>query len=474
MKKLLYFSLSMIVISAALLSMQPHEQPTVPMVKLESNDGQIFELPKDAAELSPTLQTLLSFEQADQEEPRMAFDRIDGETLSIVVKILTELYEKISEQEAGRLPQHETIKYSFMQGNKKYEGYVTLYLQAIVDDILPQDKALDVMLVFDFLEMPALANAACKWFVIGLLEKEPTKTVRKFMARVKDLGIPEALFDYAKKYFLMQKAGILAPELSIVDYVALNGMPAVEMKHGKRVLELHSKGLTNLDGIELLPLGQMESLDLSENNLFELDLERFRVLAIVPEINLSDNKLSTLDPTTFQGFIHLRALDLSGNYLAVLNRRLFQQLTNLRELDLSDNYIAVLPPGIFNELENLNDLNLSGNQLTALDAHLLYALVFLENFSVGDNQLSALPAWMFSGLAELSSLDLSGNQFTEFEPGLFVELIGLEMLRLEQNFLAGTAEQFSQQHGLGNGVEIMWGQQKVRPVQSQSRKRARE
>ncbi len=467
MNKLLYFSLSITVVSVALLSMeQPAKRARIKeaMVELVSGDGKKFSLPRDAAELSPTMKLILSGVTHERAEQRIPFEHIDGETLSIVVKILTAMCEEIRKQEAGKLPRNETITYSFVQGEGKYEGYVTQNIQKLVDSIVPTDKIIDVMRVSDFLEMPVLVNAACKPFALGLMQQNPDQTLQEFMAGVQASGIPESSFGYAEKYFLMQEAGVLVPELSIADYVALNGMPAVEInQEGIRVLELYSKGLTSLDGIELLPLAQLVSIDLSENNLFELDPEKFRILATAPQINLSDNNISTLDATIFYEFRRLIKLDLSGNNLTVLDPSLFQDLPNLRELDLSDNHIAVLPSGIFDWLGNLNDLNLFGNELTALPVDLLHALEFLNNFSVGGNQLSVLPPFVFNASTELLSLDLSENQFTEFEPGLFMELISLQMLQVQRNFLPGTEEQFRQQYGLADETEMIFDPQNIQP-----------
>ncbi len=437
MKKLLYFSLSMIVISVGLRSMeQPAKRARVesPMVQLVSSDGSVFELPKDAAELSPALQTLLSFEHSDQEMPRLEFERIDGETFSTVVKILTALHEKISHQEAGRLPKKGMIKYSLGRGDQKYEGYITRNLQELVAPFMRGVNAANVMLAFDFLAMPALANAACQWFVFGFLEKNPTKTLPEFVARVQALGIPESLLDYAKKYFRLKNYGFIN-ELTIADCIALEGMPRVTMIDGLRTIDLSERGLTSLEGIELLPLDQLKSFNLADNRLTEWDPAKFNMVRNLEDLCLSANSITHLEPETFRDFTDLRKLDLSYNGFSVFPMGLLQPLVMLEKLSLSGNQFAVVDAGIFQELTHLRELNIS------------------------KNDLRGLPSTLFRGLTALQSIDLSSNEFFRLPQEIFHDLPNLQRIAIEDNLFPGTAEEFRQLHGLNNAVIIEWGSQ---------------
>ncbi len=357
MKKLLYFSLSIIVISMALRSMeQPAKRARVesPMVQLVSSDGSVFELPKAAAELSPALQTLLSFEHSDQEIPRLDFEHIDAETLSIVVKILMALHEKIMQQEAGRLPKLETITYSFGHGDKKYEGYVTQNIQKLVDPFMPGANYIHVMRAFDFLEIPAVVNAACRWFVKNYLEKNPVKDLPiiddlpAFMAQMQALALPEPLLRCAEKHFLRYKAdptfGKNLAELNIADYIALNGMPEVVLDNELRTINLHGfsgKKITSLEGIELL--AQLDTLQ---------------------RLDLGMNELTALAPGTFQGLTSLEELSLNTNRLSILAPGVFNGLKNLRTIALADNYISSLELGVLQGLSSLNRITLNNNYLT--------------------------------------------------------------------------------------------------------------
>lgn len=458
MNKLLYFSLSITVISVGLLSMQQHgqSQQPGPMVKLVSNDNQTFELPKDAAELSPTLR--LSIEMQGGPEP---LSLIDGKTLSVVVEILKALHEKIVAQEMGRLPRLKTIKYSLGQGDKKYEGYVTKNLQELVDPLMRGANAVNTMTAFDFLGMPALANAACQRFVVEFLEKNPTIIWPKFMEYVQELGVTEALFNYAKKHFRLRENGY-SHELTIADYIVLYGMPGVSLKDGLRTIDLAEQGITSLDGIELLPLDRLQSFNLADDRLIEWDSEKFNMLKGLENLCLSGNSIAQLEPDALRDFIRLRKLDLSYNKFIIFPFGLFQPLIMLENLSLSGNMFSIFDTGIFQGLAHLRELNLSKNDLRALSSTL------------------------FNGLTELRILDLSGNQLFRLPQEIFQGLPNLRNLDLNENLFSGTEQEFRQRHGLNNNIAIEWGlqegtesrileeQQEEEERQRESRKRARE
>lgn len=415
MKKLLYFSLSMIVISAALLSMQRQgDEPSGPSVELVSNNGESFSLPRGAAELSPTLQTILSMETHEQAEQRIPFGHIDGETLLVIVNILTALHEKIAQQEAAATPpQRRSIKQTVG------DGYVTQNLQMLVDPLMRGADSMQVMIAFAFLEMPALTNATCKLFVATYLDKNPIHALSEFMGKMREL-LPETLLGYAQKHFLMRKASITT-ELTIADYITLEGMPKMNVESGVNEIDLREKSLTSLDGIEHLPrVSQLQVLDLSRN------------------------KLTILDAGAFQGCTSLWKLFLFHNELVIVAPLAFQGLVNLLELELADNKIAHWDDGTFQDLRKLRVLGLTGNKLTMLTPG------------------------MFHGLVSLQRLWFNVNELTTVPEGTFEELRRLRELHLDNNFLPGTVEEFRQQQGLANAVDIKWEPQKP------SRKRPRD
>ncbi len=435
MNKLLYFSLSLTVISVGLLSMQQHEGPDFgPVVELVSSDGQAFPLPKSAAELSPTLQTILSGETHEQAEQCVALGLIDGKILAVVAKVLIALNEKIIEQELRPFPKSETIKHSIG------DGYVTQNLQKLVYPILKESDIIQpVMLAFDFLGMPALVNATCKLFVEALLKKDPTQDLPAFMASAQEL-IPAGLLSYAEKHYLMQKAGI-ATELSIADYITLNGVPKINKSY---YLDLSNKALTSLDGIKQIPQwDKIHDLGLNNNRLTSLPPEAFRELTNLTGLGLNINKLSSLPSGIFQALTNLKYLALSENKLSLLPSEVFQGLKNLRTLWLNNNQLASLPHRIFQELTNLYVLNLDYNQLSSLSSGIFHELTNLHGLGLSSNQLSSLPV------------------------GIFHELTNLLRLSLNNNFFSETQEAFRQQQELPDTVQIDWAPQRSLPIPAQ-------
>ena len=152
-------------------------------------------------------------------------------------------------------------------------------------------------------------------------------------------------------------------------------------------------------------------LDLSHNNIKEIDSQDFKSLRKLCTLNLSHNKLEKIPGYAFQYLESLTELLLNNNKLVSLNLYAFGYLSKLQTLTLSNNQIGndTLKSGIFDNLSKLRTLNLSGNMLHSL--------------SVG----------FFSGLTELELLDLGGNKIKELEPETFVCMTKLYTLMLENN-----------------------------------------
>ena len=173
----------------------------------------------------------------------------------------------------------------------------------------------------------------------------------------------------------------------------------------------------------LFQLTQLQTLDLSENQLTELPESLFQ-LTQLQTLDLSENQLTEL-PESLGQLTQLQTLDLSENQLTELPESL-GQLTQLRSLDIRNNQLTSLPDCL-GQLTQLQSLNVSGNQLTALPES-LGQLTQLQSLNVSGNQLTALPESL-GQLVRLQSLLLSGNELTSL-PDWIQNLSKLQLLVL--------------------------------------------
>ena len=154
-------------------------------------------------------------------------------------------------------------------------------------------------------------------------------------------------------------------------------------------LNLSGKGIRSVEGIE--HLGGLVSLDLSYNELEELDLSTCRKLS---ELNCSHNRLNSLDLSHCS---RLKVLDCSDNPLGELNVSVTK---NLQTLDCRNCELKTLDTGAN---RTLTELYCSGNELRDIYTGNLKRLKTLD---VADTGVSALDV---SSNDALTALDCSGN-----------------------------------------------------------------
>ncbi|XP_071565560.1 toll-like receptor 6 [Temnothorax nylanderi] len=188
----------------------------------------------------------------------------------------------------------------------------------------------------------------------------------------------------------------------------------VSEKHPRRQLESTSaRPPCSLD---------VQSLDMSNNQISVLPINGFSSLKRLRVLNLSSNAISMVADEALHGLRSLESLDLSGNKIVALPAALFRDATkSLKELILQNNSISALP-GLVTDMNQLVTLDLSRNVLTSM----------------------WLNAETFSGLIRLVLLNLSYNRISRLDPAIFKDLYTLQILNLQFNEIATiSADTFS-------------------------------
>ena len=200
-------------------------------------------------------------------------------------------------------------------------------------------------------------------------------------------------------------------------------------------LNLRRNRLFTLGTVAIWGLTNLVNLNLEFNEISRLDIDSFLNLTKLKRLFVSQNMIKIIPMHTFPDLRKLTILDLEGNKIRKLNAGVFLGLGNLKKLSLKDNRLSVLSSGIFQDVPDVTILSLDDNQLTSLDAEVFVGLNSLKKLTLPDNLLRALPNGVFQGLFNLEILNLARNEIVNLSAGIFAGLSKLKELRPFDNSL---------------------------------------
>ena len=133
----------------------------------------------------------------------------------------------------------------------------------------------------------------------------------------------------------------------------------------------------------------------------------------VEHLKLSGNRITEIPANAFANFEELYVLDLSSNQISNIELSAFNGLNRLRYLYLQNNRISSLKPGVFSDIEEIKVLLLGDNQMTAIGLAQTSGLLDLTELGLENNQISTLDAdTVWDGLPpHRIKLHLEGNPF---------------------------------------------------------------
>uniref|UniRef100_A0A8C0HHD7 Leucine rich repeat containing G protein-coupled receptor 6 n=1 Tax=Chelonoidis abingdonii TaxID=106734 RepID=A0A8C0HHD7_CHEAB len=155
-------------------------------------------------------------------------------------------------------------------------------------------------------------------------------------------------------------------------------------------------------------------LDLSMNNISELQPSTFHHLRFLEELRLSGNQLSQIPGEAFSGLYSLKILRLDANLISVVPKKSFEGLPSLRHLWLDDNALTEIPVQALNNLPALQAMTLALNLIWHIPDYAFQNLSSLVVLHLHNNQIQSLGINSFEGLHSLETLDLNYNKLLEF------------------------------------------------------------
>lgn len=181
-------------------------------------------------------------------------------------------------------------------------------------------------------------------------------------------------------------------------------------------------------------LRHLEILQLSKNQIRQIEVGAFNGLPNLNTLELFDNRLTLVPSLAFEYLSKLRELWLRNNPIETLPGYAFHRVPSLRRLDLGElKKLDYISDAAFVGLVNLRYLNLGMCGLK--DIPNLTPLIRLEELELSGNRLEIIRPGSFQGLVSLRKLWLMHSQVSVIERNAFDDLKNLEELNLSHNSL---------------------------------------
>lgn len=177
-------------------------------------------------------------------------------------------------------------------------------------------------------------------------------------------------------------------------------------------------------------VGNVSELSAAGVGLLAINKNAFEEMTQLKVLNLSMNEVSEIEKETFGDLIELEILDLSRNIINAIDVNAFSGLNELEHLDLSANNISVIIDGTFDTLLNLKVLNLSFNRITDLRHELFTVINVIEEFYINNNKLVVINPVIVSDFERAKIIDFQKNVCidTRFPEKLTMTQILLEVV----------------------------------------------
>ncbi|KAL5285105.1 hypothetical protein ACFFRR_007069 [Megaselia abdita] len=217
-------------------------------------------------------------------------------------------------------------------------------------------------------------------------------------------------------------------------------------------LDLSLNNIWNIPEGLLCPLKILTHLNMSFNEIQDLSNFHFSASltsrksricgSSLTQLNLSDNKITNLSSAVFSALVRLKKLNLARNNMNYIADRALEGLVSLTTIDLSENQLTSLPPELFSETKSIKEIYLRNNSINVLAPGIFSELADLLVLDLAKNELNS--QWIniatFAGLKRLVFLDLSSNKINKLEPSIFRNLRSLQVLQLSENYIDSIPE----------------------------------
>ncbi|XP_049882570.1 protein artichoke-like [Pectinophora gossypiella] len=152
----------------------------------------------------------------------------------------------------------------------------------------------------------------------------------------------------------------------------------------------------------------IKNLDLSCNNIDNLNSMFISNIQNVESLNLKSNKIPSINKLSFQNMQQLTYLDLSFNLISFIQPGSFLHTNNIRYLNLHNNALTSLQVSVFEGLSHLETLNLSNNALREFGNNVLHNIPHVKTIALDNNDIENIQFKDFA-FSEIHEVYLGNN-----------------------------------------------------------------
>lgn len=238
-----------------------------------------------------------------------------------------------------------------------------------------------------------------------------------------------------------------------MQYVSCENKSLSEVPHNLpstvTSLDLSNNQIKDINSTNFFRLSSVETIDLSSNLISSIPEATFRWNHRLVHLILDDNQMQAIPGMSFGMHNSLTSLSLARNQINSIASEDLSRLQRLNVLNLSGNKLTFLPSFFFESLSELLALDLEGNDLFGLFNLSTRRQHNLAKLSLANNEISSLFIPSATGFPMLRFLDLRGNMISRVDPHWFVSMVNLSYLSLSENPISALdANSFSTCQGI--------------------------
>lgn len=241
---------------------------------------------------------------------------------------------------------------------------------------------------------------------------KPNATVFQRFNRLSVLSLSTTMltdFDFA----MVKSDSLMKLDLSHNDLKFLRNVRLLEGFDSLEELSIAGNHIENTADLIQHLKPAITKLDVSGNPVGLINSITFEWLTELRQLNLSNTALSIDDMKPFEPLKNLGILDLSQNNLTNVNFTMLSVLHQLNQLNAAHCLIGNASDLIRNLQPSLQRLDLSGNMFDELDIQAFDALVQLKSLNLSNTNILSIDLNAFKILPNLQIFDISHNKLHE-------------------------------------------------------------